>query len=81
MTIVTIERHGHSLIIPLPANVAARAGLTEGSPLELCETPSGLLLRPATRPRYNLADLIAGITPDNLPDETFDDQPRGAELL
>jgi antitoxin MazE len=81
MTTITIKRHGRSLIIPLPADVAARAGLAEGSPVELSETASGLLLRPATRPRYNLADLIAGITPENLPDETFDDRPRGAELL
>ena len=39
-----------------------------------------LVVRPAL-PRYSLDELLAGITPENLPDESFDDAPRGQELL
>jgi hypothetical protein len=40
---------------------------------------SRLVVRP--RGRYRLDDLLAGITPENLPDTSFDDRPVGEEAL
>jgi Uma2 family endonuclease len=33
------------------------------------------------KPYYPLEELLAGITPENQPDEIFDDGPRGEDLL
>tara|TARA_B100000315_G_scaffold259435_1_gene315488 strand:- start:1357 stop:1602 length:246 start_codon:yes stop_codon:yes gene_type:complete len=30
---------------------------------------------------YQLDDLVGAITPDNLPEDNFDDSPQGSELL
>lgn len=75
-----VARWGTSLAVRLPRQVADAAGLGEGATVEL-EITDGVVRLVPTRPRYTLEELLAGITPENLPDDTFDDPPRGQELL
>jgi len=75
-----IARWGNSLAIRLPRPIAEQIGIVEGSPVEINAEGDHLVIRPAT-PRYTLDELLAGITEENLPDESFDDQPRGQELV
>ncbi|WP_376967590.1 AbrB/MazE/SpoVT family DNA-binding domain-containing protein (plasmid) [Azospirillum sp. A26] len=75
-----IARWGNSLALRLPRPIADQAGIAEGTPVEIDIKGDQLVIRPAL-PRYSLDELLAGITPDNLPDESFDDAPRGRELL
>lgn len=75
-----IARWGNSLAVRLPRPVADQMSITEGTPVELEVEDGRLIIRPAA-PRYALDELLAGITADNLPDESFDDDPRGRELL
>ena len=75
-----IARWGNSLAVRLPRPMADQMSITEGTPVELEVEDGRLVIRPAA-PRYELDELLAGITPDNLPDESFDDMPRGWELL
>lgn len=75
-----IARWGNSLAVRLPRPVADQMSITEGTPVELEVEDGRLVIRPAV-PRYALHELLAGITPDNLPDESFEDMPRGRELL
>jgi antitoxin MazE len=74
-----ISRWGNSLAVRLPRQVLDSAGLTEGASVEMEVVDGVVQLRPQ-RPSYTLADLLAGITPENIPDRC-DDAPRGAELL
>jgi len=74
-----ISRWGNSLAVRLPKQVLEQAGLSEGAPVELAVEAGTVILRPA-KPRYDIDKLIAGITPENLP-ESSDDAPMGRELL
>lgn len=73
-----ITRWGNSLAVRLPKQVLEQAGLPEGLPVELVVEANTVVLRPA-KPCYDIDMLIAGITPENLP-ESFDDAPVGREL-
>ncbi len=75
-----VAKWGNSLAIRVPRAIADRLGFGEGTAVEIEATPDGMTVRSAA-PRYTLDGLLAGITPDNLPDESFDDRPRGSESL
>ncbi|MBF0373577.1 MAG: AbrB/MazE/SpoVT family DNA-binding domain-containing protein [Alphaproteobacteria bacterium] len=74
-----IARWGNSLAVRLPRQVADDAGLTEGATVDLDVADGVVRVIPARRV-YTLDELLAGITPDNIP-ESFDDGPKGRELL
>jgi antitoxin MazE len=74
-----ISRWGNSLAVRLPRQLADSAGLGEGTAVELDIIDGTVRLTPA-RPSYTLTQLLAGITPDNIP-ESFDDAPHGTEML
>ena len=74
-----ISRWGNSLAIRLPRQMADSIGLGEGTPVEL-DVVDGVIRLVPQPAAYTLHGLLAGITKDNLPD-SFDDSPRGAELL
>ncbi len=79
--------------ITIPAQYRKRHGLMPGTVVLLEEREDGLLLRPAQviprnpdlqsdqRTRPTLAELLAGITPENLHEEIDFGPPVGAELL
>lgn len=75
-----VARWGNSLALRLPRPIADQTGFAEGTPVEIEVEDGRIVIRPAV-PHYALDDLLSGITPDNLPDESFDDEPRGQELL
>jgi antitoxin MazE len=74
-----IARWGNSLAVRLPKQVAESAGLDEGSAVEI-DVVDGVVRVTSARPVYSLTQMLAQITPDNIP-ESFDDRPRGNELL
>lgn len=75
-----VTRWGNSLAIRLPRSIADQTDFVEGKPVEIEVEDGRIVIRPAV-PRYSLDELLPGITADNLPDESFDDEPRGQELL
>ena len=75
-----VARWGNSLAVRLPRQVLEQTNIIEGTAVDLDVEDGHVVIRPAV-PRYALDDLLAGITADNLPDESFDDPPRGRELL
>ncbi|PKU26526.1 AbrB/MazE/SpoVT family DNA-binding domain-containing protein [Telmatospirillum siberiense] len=74
-----IARWGNSLAVRLSRQVAADAGLGEGTAVDVDIIDGVVRVTPA-RPIYSLAELLAGVKPDNIP-ESFDDRPVGRELL
>ncbi|MBE7499346.1 MAG: AbrB/MazE/SpoVT family DNA-binding domain-containing protein [Verrucomicrobiales bacterium] len=76
-----IQKWGNSLALRLPKVLADEVRLTEGTQVELLRTAEGLLLKARGRPRYRLADLVAGITPGNRHSETQWGPARGREIV
>jgi antitoxin MazE len=78
-----VGRWGHSLAIRISAKLAKEIALTEGSVVELTVEDSKLVVSPAApaSPRYDLAQLVAGIAQDNLHEEADLGDPTGSELI
>jgi antitoxin MazE len=74
-----VEKCPGGLAVVVPEPLAARAGLREGAPAELELTDGRLVVRAGGL--ATLAELLAGITPENLHPEWADGPPVGAELL
>jgi antitoxin MazE len=77
----TIQRWGQSLAVRLPQQLAEEAQLGEGKEVELVQTAEGVLLKSKRKVRYQLADLVAGITPENVHPATEWGPPVGREIV
>ena len=73
-----IAKWGNGLALRLPKSLAADAGFSAGTPVEL-SVQTGKLIVALARPKYRLADLLAQITPDNRHDEVDWGAPKGTE--
>ena len=67
---VRVSRWGNSLGLRIPGNIASRAGLREGDRAEI-EAEAGRIIVSPARPRYVLAELLKGMTPEAMR-EAFD---------
>ncbi len=77
---VQVSRWGNSLGLRIPKDIASRTGLHEGDRVEIEADGNRLVISPA-RPRYVLADLLKGMTPEAM-HEAFDWGPdRGREVV
>lgn len=77
---VQIAKWGNSLGLRVPRDVAARAGLTEGTRVDVeAQSDGAIVIRKSTR-RFTLEELIAGMTPDKQHPALIDDEPRGSEF-
>jgi antitoxin MazE len=64
---VQVARWGNSLGLRIPKDIAARAGLHEGTRVEVEADGERVIISPV-RPRYVLADLLQGVTPEAMRD-------------
>jgi len=74
-----VETHPGGIAIIVPQTLAARAGLHSGGAAEVELSGGRLVVRPSGP--TSLAELLAGITPNNLHGEWAVGPPAGAELL
>lgn len=74
-----VARWGNSLALRIPRPVADQLGLGEGRAVELTVKGDQLVVR-ARDAEPTLEELLAGITPENLP-ESFGTRPVGEEAL
>jgi antitoxin MazE len=63
-----VARWGNSLAVRIPIRDAERAGFREGTRVQISSKAGRLLIEPA-RQKYKLKELLAAITPENLPGE------------
>jgi len=75
----SVESRTGGVAVVIPEAVAARAGLRGGEPAEVEVANGRLVVRPVGP--ATLAELLAGITPENLHGEWAPGAPVGAELL
>jgi antitoxin MazE len=62
-----VSRWGDGLGIRIPRQVAAKAGLSAGMRVEVAAVGDRVVIAPAC-PRYVLAELLAGIRPEDMRD-------------
>lgn len=74
-----VEKCPGGLAVVVPEPLATQAGLRDGDPADLELADGRLVVRPSSP--GTLAELLAGITPDNLHPEWADGPPAGAEIL
>ncbi len=60
-----IQKWGNSLALRIPRAYAAETRISEGSHVELTFESGALVVRPLTRKRHSLANLLKGITRAN----------------
>lgn len=70
-----VRKWGNSLGVRIPSGLAAEAHLDDGAEVEVTVRDGQLVIVPV----LSLAELVARITPENLP-ELVDDAPHGQEL-
>jgi antitoxin MazE len=74
-----VEKCPGGLAVVVPDSLAAQAGLRDGLQVDLELAGGRLVVRPDGP--ATLAELLAGVTPENLHSEWADGPPAGAELL
>ncbi len=77
---VQVARWGNSLGLRIPKDVAQQAGLREGARVDVVAEGDRIIISRA-HPRYVLADLLEGMTPEAMR-QAFDWGPdRGCEIV
>lgn len=61
-----VQKWGNSLGVRIPRGLADEVGLGPGTEVSLAAKDGELVLRPSLPSRLRLADLLAGITPENI---------------
>ncbi len=64
-----VQKWGNSLALRIPKSFAEEAGLHEDAAVELSLVEGGLVVQPITPQPLTLAELLRGITDENLPGE------------
>lgn len=78
---VTVKKWGNSASVRIPAAIMEAAHLTLDEVVDIREEGGNIVIEPI-RPRgYDLAELLAGITPENLHAEVDFGGPEGKEAL
>jgi len=61
-----VQKWGNSLGVRIPRGLADEVGLGAGTEVSLTAKDGELVLRPSLPSRLRLADILAGITPENI---------------
>jgi antitoxin MazE len=75
-----VQKWGNSLALRIPKSFAVETALGEGAEVELTLEDGRLVVTPVQELRYELADLLAQVRPENLHAETDTGSGMGAEV-
>lgn len=75
-----ITKWGNSLGVRIPKPLADRAGLEEGSFVDIRLENDRLVIDRVRPPSYQLDDLLSEIRDENLHEEVFTGEPVGKEV-
>jgi antitoxin MazE len=64
--VAIVAKWGNSLAVRIPQNLAKEIHLAEGVEIDLAVIDGTLVIKPKSRKRYSLDQLIQEITPENL---------------
>lgn len=74
-----LQKWGNSLALRIPRTVAAEIAVSEGHAVDLQVSKGRIVVAPLAKKRYELADLVTGMTSRNRHAEIDCGKPRGAE--
>jgi antitoxin MazE len=76
-----VKKWGNSASVRIPAAVMQAAHLDLYEAVDVREESGRIIIEPAQRKEYDLAELVKGITRQNLHDEADFGRPVGKEAL
>lgn len=77
---VIVKKWGNSASVRIPAGIMEAARLSLDAPVDVREERGRIIIEPI-RSEYDLAVMLAGITPENLHSEMDFGTPVGKEIL
>lgn len=77
---VIVKKWGNSASVRIPAGIMEAARLSLDAPVDVREERGRIIIEPI-RSEYDLAGMLAGITPENLHSEMDFGTPVGREIL
>lgn len=75
-----IQKWGNSLALRIPKSFAAEIGLEKESSVEVDMVNGKLVITPAKKKKYNLDELLAKVTDENIHAEIDFGPPVGKEI-
>jgi antitoxin MazE len=78
---VLVKKWGNSASVRIPAAVMEAAKLSVDQPVDIREEAGRVIIEPIREPAFNLADLLAAVTDENIHDEMDFGAPVGKERL
>jgi antitoxin MazE len=78
---VTVKKWGNSASVRIPAAIMEAARLSLDDAVDVREEGGRIVIEPVRQKEYDLARLLADITPDNLHAEIDFGSPQGKEAL
>jgi len=78
---VVVKKWGNSAAVRIPRGVMDAARLVVDQPVDIIEQDGQVLITPVLPQTLDLAQLLQGITPENLPGSVDFGAPVGRELL
>jgi len=78
---VIVKKWGNSASVRIPSGIMNAAHLELDDPVDIREEDGRIVIEPIRTNEYNLAQLLAGITSENLHTEVDFGVPIGKELL
>jgi len=72
---------GNSIALRIPNGVAKALHVTQGNSAQLQVKDGSLIVTPVTKPKYDLNEMIAAITPENLHEKVDSGDPVGNEAI
>jgi len=80
--LATVKKWGNSLAIRIPLPIARGAHIDRDSKVEISLQNDEIILKPVPGAKsYSLAELVALMTPENIPGRMDMGPPTGKELL
>lgn len=75
-----VQKWGNSLALRIPAALARQTGVRSGSEVELELEGKRLIITPTPAGPYSLAELLEGVTDENLHEAVDTGGPKGREV-
>lgn len=78
---VLVKKWGNSASVRIPAAIMEAAHLELDAQVDVREEGGRIVIEPVRQSEYQLEELLAGITPENIHDEVDFGAPVGKEAL
>lgn len=78
---VVVKKWGNSASVRIPSGIMQAARLQLDEAVDIREEDGRIVIEPIHTPEHTLAQLLAGITPENMHSEVDMGAPVGKEIL